>query len=61
MKLDIVEIIDNDDGSCTVTFDMDQETLKIFAGIGINKVLLDSADKVIKENSNITEEDASQV
>jgi hypothetical protein len=46
----IEKIEDHDDGSCTIHMDMDIETLKIFASIGIKQVLLDEAKKVLKEN-----------
>ena len=46
----IESIEDHDDGSCTIHMDMDIETLKIFASIGIKQVLLDEAKKVLKEN-----------
>ena len=47
MILEVLDIKDNDDGSATITVDMDQETLKTFAGIGILKVLKDSAEDII--------------
>jgi len=45
--LEVLEIKDNDDGSAIITLDMDHETLKTFAGIGIIKALKDSAEEVI--------------
>lgn len=47
MILEVLEIKDNDDGSAIITLDMDHETLKTFAGIGIIKALKDSAEEVI--------------
>jgi hypothetical protein len=46
------KIEDHEDGSCTIHFDMDMDTLKYFAGIGVQKVLMDHAKKVIKENDS---------
>jgi hypothetical protein len=46
----IESIEDHDDGSCTIHMDMDIETLKVFASIGIKQVLMDEAKKVLKEN-----------
>lgn len=47
--LEIVSIEDNDDGSATVVFDVDQETLKHFAGIGLLKIIRDSAEMILNE------------
>lgn len=47
MILEVLDIKDNDDGSAILTVDMDYETLKTFAGIGIIKALKDSAEEVI--------------
>lgn len=46
------KIEDHEDGSCTIHFDMDMDTLKYFAGIGVQKVLMDHAKKVIKEDDS---------
>lgn len=59
MKMDVIAISDNDDGSATLTLDIDYETLKAFAKIGILKVLTDEANKVIKEHENEFSEDSS--
>jgi hypothetical protein len=48
----VEKIEDHDDGSCTIHFDMDIETLKYFAGIGVQKVLLDHAKKIVKEDAS---------
>lgn len=48
----IEKIEDHADGSCTIHMDMDIDTLKYFAGIGVQKVLMDHAKKVIKENDS---------
>lgn len=48
----IEKIEDHDDGSCTIHMDMDMDTLKYFAGIGVQKVLLDHANKVLKEDDS---------
>ena len=47
MILEVLNIEDNDDGSATIIVDMDQETLKKFASIGIIKVLKDSVEDII--------------
>lgn len=45
------KVEDHEDGSCTIHVDMDMETLKTFAAIGLKKVLLDEAERVMKENA----------
>ena len=49
MKLEVIEIVDHADGSATITFDMDRETLLTFAKFGILQTLTDAATKMIKE------------
>ena len=38
----VTSIVEHQDGSATVTFDMDGDTMRRFAEIGILKVLMDS-------------------
>lgn len=59
MQMDVIAIDDNDDGSATLTIDIDYETLKAFAKIGILKVLTDEANRVIKEHENEHSENSS--
>jgi len=42
MQIKVDKIIDNLDGSATVTFDMDEEALKAMASYGILQALLNS-------------------
>lgn len=44
-------IVDHPDGSATITVDMDMDTLKLFASIGLKKVLVDYAEKIVKEDT----------
>ena len=44
------EMIDHPDGTATVAMDVSPETLKLFAGIGILKVLVDTAKEEIEKN-----------
>lgn len=44
----VESIVDHPDGSATINLDMDMDTLKYFASIGVKKVLLDYAQKTIK-------------
>jgi len=48
-KIEVVSVNENEDGSMSVTFDMDQESVIAFAKIGLLKVLIDSAKDVLKE------------
>jgi hypothetical protein len=59
MNMDITNISDNEDGSVTVTLDIDYESLKAFASIGILKVLSDEANRVIEEHGNEYSENSS--
>jgi hypothetical protein len=48
-KIEVVSVNENEDGSMSVTFDMDQESVIAFAKIGLLKVLIDSAKDVLGE------------
>lgn len=60
MILEVIDIKENNDGSATITVDMDQETLKIFAGIGIVKALKDSAEDINKINAKDIIKDSAE-
>jgi hypothetical protein len=47
--IEVVSVVENEDGSMSVTFDMDQESMKAFAKIGLLKVLMDHANETLKE------------
>jgi hypothetical protein len=47
MEIDIESITDNEDGSATIVFNIDHESLRIFAEIGILKTLTDVANRVL--------------
>lgn len=42
-NIEVVEVIDNEDGSCRIVFDVDHAAIMKFAKIGLLKVLIDSA------------------
>lgn len=48
----IDRIEDHDDGSATLYVDMSQHTLKIFASIGLHKVIMDATKITLKENGS---------
>ena len=45
-------IIEHEDGSATVSFDLSEEMVKTFAKIGLEAVLLESVDNFSKEQKN---------
>lgn len=55
VDFDIVDLVDNGDGSMTLRVDMNMETLKIFAGIGLIKAMKDEAERAIKDGYFDTE------
>lgn len=50
MKLDIIEITDNSDGTCNVQIDMDDETQNALVQYAIKHILLEAVQRTIKEN-----------
>jgi hypothetical protein len=50
MKLDVVRILDQDDGSCLVTFEMDEHTKETLIQYAIKHILTEAAKKTIEEN-----------
>ena len=50
MKLDIEEIIDLEDGSCRIVFELDEVTKTALVSYAIKHILIEEAKKVIKEN-----------
>lgn len=55
-KLEVVRVVDNEDGSANVEFNMDWDTIAVFARIGIMHVLTEAAEKEIKRNEAPTDE-----
>lgn len=50
MKLEIIEITDNSDGSCNIKIDMDDETQNALVQYAIKYILLEAVKKTIEEN-----------
>lgn len=46
---DLVELVDNEDGTMTLRVDMSADALKVFAGIGLIKTITEAAEKAIKD------------
>jgi hypothetical protein len=50
MKLDIIEVTDNSDGTCNLKIDMDEETQNALVQYAIKHILLEAVQKTMKEN-----------
>jgi hypothetical protein len=50
MKLDIIEVTDNSDGTCNLKIDMDDETQNALVQYAIKHILLEAVKKTIEEN-----------
>ena len=48
-QIEVVSVVENDDGSMNVTFDMDHESVIAFAKVGQLKVLTDAAKDILNE------------
>lgn len=44
------DLVDHADGSCTIGFTMDAQSIKLFAEVGIKKVLQDETRRILSEN-----------
>ena len=55
-KMEITKIIDNEDGSATVMFDMDWDTIRAFAKIGLMRVLVEAAQGFTEQDEAPTDE-----
>lgn len=51
MKLDVIKITDNDDGSCNIVIDMDDQTKEALIQYAIKHILTEAANKTINDNS----------
>lgn len=49
MRIEVIKVVDNEDGSATVEFDMDEDSLRVFAKIGVLKALSDAAKEAVDE------------
>jgi hypothetical protein len=56
-KMEITRIIDNEDGSATVMFDMDWDAIRAFAKIGLMQVLTEAAQSMLDQNEATDEEE----
>ena len=51
-NLNVVTIDDLEDGGANVVVDMDYETLKIFAKMGLHQAFIEAAERIVKEHGN---------
>lgn len=56
-KMEITKIVDNEDGSATVMFDMDWDAIRAFAKIGLMQVLTEAAQGMLDQNEVTDEEE----
>lgn len=52
MNIEVINVVDLDDGGAVMTVEMDRETLVTMAKIGLMKVLTEAAEKTIKEHED---------
>ena len=55
-KMEVTKIIDNEDGSATVMFNMDWDAIRAFAEIGLMRVLVEAAQGFTEQNGPPTDE-----
>ena len=58
-KMEITKIVDNEDGSATVMFDMDWDAVRAFAKIGLMRVLTEAAQEMIEQDEVPTDEEST--
>jgi hypothetical protein len=49
------DVISNDDGTATVIVDMDEQAVKVFARVGLQKTLMDSIKAMMDLDNTIVE------
>ena len=55
-KIEVVNVLEMEDGGAMVTFDMDDDALKHFAGIGLKHVLISALEEDMEKNKEPTNE-----
>jgi len=55
-KMEITKIVDNEDGTATVMFDMDWDSVRAFTKIGLMQVLVEAAQGMIEQDEESTSE-----
>ena len=53
-SIDVIDIVENEDGSCTVTCDMSTEATKWLLEIALQKVLMDAVNALEQEAKDAT-------
>lgn len=49
MRIEVIKVVDNEDGSAEVEFEMDSEALRAFAKIGVLKAISDAVKETVDE------------
>ena len=52
MKIDIMNIVEQTDGSSIVFANLDSEAVRFLAELGFNKLVADAAERVLKEQDD---------
>ena len=52
MHIDVLKIVENDDGSCNIVFEMDRKSLESFAKAGLLSVLKEAAKEIVKDDQS---------
>ena len=52
MNIEVINVVDLDDGGAVMTIEMDSEMISAMAKIGLMKVLTDAAEQTIKEHED---------
>jgi hypothetical protein len=52
MKLDLIELIENEDGSADIHIDVDDEAKKILIQLGLETLLWNTIDKIKEESKD---------
>lgn len=55
VKLDVLEIIENEDGTCDVKFEMDNDTKTALIQYALKHILLEAVNKTIEQNTTTTD------
>lgn len=56
MKIEVIDIADNLDGTCTLVLDMPHEVIYKFASITLIKAITDAAHKVVDDVDNFVKD-----
>lgn len=55
VNLDILQIVENEDGTCDIKFEMDEDTKYALVQYALKHIIIEAATKTIKENTTTTD------